>query len=76
MHMHLNSDGFRVAEAARDLVRTGVRSANVSLDAATAAAHDRRAVASAPSRPRSRPWPRCGGRAARGAPRASRRSPC
>ena len=41
MHMHLNSDGFRVADAARDLVRTGMRSANISLDAATAQAHDR-----------------------------------
>ncbi len=40
MHMHLNSDGFRVADAATDLVRTGMRSANVSLDGATAAAHD------------------------------------
>ena len=41
MHMHLNSDGFRVADAAQDLVRTGMRSANVSLDGPTAAAHDR-----------------------------------
>lgn len=41
LHMHLNSDGFRVADAATDLVRTGVRSANVSLDGATAEAHDR-----------------------------------
>jgi MoaA/NifB/PqqE/SkfB family radical SAM enzyme len=39
--MHLNTDGFRVADAARDLLHTGVRSVNVSLDGATADEHDR-----------------------------------
>lgn len=41
LHMHLNTDGFRVADTAEDLVRTGMRSANISLDGATAAEHDR-----------------------------------
>ncbi len=41
LHMHLNSDGFRVSETARALVRTGIRSANISLDGATAEVHDR-----------------------------------
>jgi MoaA/NifB/PqqE/SkfB family radical SAM enzyme len=41
LHAHLNSDGFRVAEEARRLVRTGVRSVNVSLDGPDAASHDR-----------------------------------
>ncbi len=41
MHMHLNSDGFRVAESAEDLRRTGVRSINLSLDGASAEIHDR-----------------------------------
>jgi pyrroloquinoline quinone biosynthesis protein E len=41
LHMHLNTDGFRVdATTAGDLLRTGVRSVNVSLDAATAGEHD------------------------------------
>jgi MoaA/NifB/PqqE/SkfB family radical SAM enzyme len=41
LHMHLNTDGFRVADAAMDLVRTGMKSANISLDGATAEEHDR-----------------------------------
>jgi MoaA/NifB/PqqE/SkfB family radical SAM enzyme len=41
MHMHLNTNGYRVADAARDLLRTGLRSVNVSLDGATAREHDR-----------------------------------
>jgi MoaA/NifB/PqqE/SkfB family radical SAM enzyme len=41
MHAHLNTDGLRVADRARDLLRTGVRSVNVSLDGATEATHDR-----------------------------------
>jgi len=41
LHMHLNTDGFRVDDAAaRDLVRAGVRSVNVSLDGATPGEHD------------------------------------
>jgi MoaA/NifB/PqqE/SkfB family radical SAM enzyme len=41
LHAHLNTDGFRVdASAARELLRAGVRSVNVSLDGATAAEHD------------------------------------
>jgi MoaA/NifB/PqqE/SkfB family radical SAM enzyme len=41
LHMHLNTDGFRVdAAAARAIVAAGVRSVNVSLDGATAAQHD------------------------------------
>lgn len=40
LHMHLNSDGYRVADAARALVRTGLRSVNLSLDGATAGTHD------------------------------------
>jgi MoaA/NifB/PqqE/SkfB family radical SAM enzyme len=40
LHAHLNTDGFRVAESARVLRKTGVRSVNVSLDGATAATHD------------------------------------
>lgn len=41
LHMHLNTDGFRIDDAsARELIRTGVRSVNVSLDGATAAEHD------------------------------------
>lgn len=42
MHMHLNTDGFRVDDAsAKDLLKTGVRSVNVSLDGSTAAEHDK-----------------------------------
>jgi MoaA/NifB/PqqE/SkfB family radical SAM enzyme len=41
LHAHLNSDGFRVAETAHDLLRSGVRSVNVSLDGPDAATHDR-----------------------------------
>lgn len=42
LHMHLNTDGFRVdAAAARAIRASGVESVNVSLDAATAEAHDR-----------------------------------
>jgi MoaA/NifB/PqqE/SkfB family radical SAM enzyme len=41
LHVHLNTDGFRVAESARDLLRSGLRSVNVSLDGADAAEHDR-----------------------------------
>ena len=41
LHMHLNTDGFRVAERAADLVRTGVESVNISLDGASAETHDR-----------------------------------
>lgn len=40
MHMHLNTDGFQVAEHADALRRTGVRSVNVSLDGPTAEVHD------------------------------------
>ena len=40
LHMHLNTDGFRVAENARALLATGVRSVNVSLDGATAEEHN------------------------------------
>jgi MoaA/NifB/PqqE/SkfB family radical SAM enzyme len=41
LHAHLNTDGFRVAQDARELLRTGVRSVNVSLDGPDAATHDR-----------------------------------
>jgi MoaA/NifB/PqqE/SkfB family radical SAM enzyme len=41
LHVHLNTDGFRVEEAAGDLVRTGLRSVNVSLDGPDAQTHDR-----------------------------------
>jgi MoaA/NifB/PqqE/SkfB family radical SAM enzyme len=41
LHAHLNTDGFRVADTARELLRTGVRSVNVSLDGPDAATHDR-----------------------------------
>jgi MoaA/NifB/PqqE/SkfB family radical SAM enzyme len=41
LHVHLNTDGLRVADRARDLVRTGVRSVNVSLDGPDEATHDR-----------------------------------
>ncbi len=41
LHMHLNTDGFRMdAAAARRVVRAGTRTVNVSLDGATAAEHD------------------------------------
>lgn len=40
MHAHLNTDGFRVAEQADALLKTGVRSVNVSLDGPSAAIHD------------------------------------
>lgn len=40
MHMHLNTDGFSVAERAADLLKSGVRSVNVSLDGPSAAVHD------------------------------------
>jgi MoaA/NifB/PqqE/SkfB family radical SAM enzyme len=41
LHAHLNTDGFRVDDAAaREIVRAGTRSVNVSLDGATAAEHD------------------------------------
>jgi MoaA/NifB/PqqE/SkfB family radical SAM enzyme len=41
LHAHLNTDGFRMDDAAaRETVRAGVRSVNVSLDGATAAEHD------------------------------------
>lgn len=40
LHAHLNTDGLLVAERAEALLRTGLRSVNVSLDGATAAAHD------------------------------------
>jgi MoaA/NifB/PqqE/SkfB family radical SAM enzyme len=41
LHAHLNSDGYRVAQEARRLVRAGVRSVNISLDGPDAASHDR-----------------------------------
>lgn len=41
LHMHLNTGGFAVADAAAALVRAGMRSANVSLDGATAEVNDR-----------------------------------
>ncbi len=41
MHMHLNTDGFQVAEQADALIRTRVRSVNVSLDGHDAAVHDK-----------------------------------
>ena len=42
LHMHLNTDGFRVDDSsAKDLLKTGVRSINVSLDGSTAAEHDK-----------------------------------
>jgi MoaA/NifB/PqqE/SkfB family radical SAM enzyme len=40
LHAHLNTDGFRVAERARALLATGLKSVNVSLDGATASTHD------------------------------------
>jgi MoaA/NifB/PqqE/SkfB family radical SAM enzyme len=40
LHAHLNTDGLRVADRARALLATGLRSVNVSLDGATAATHD------------------------------------
>lgn len=40
LHAHLNTDGLRVAAEAERLLRTGLRSVNVSLDGATAATHD------------------------------------
>lgn len=40
LQVHLNTDGFRVAEQASDLLATGIESVNVSLDGATAATHD------------------------------------
>jgi len=40
LHAHLNSDGFRVAETARELLATGLRSVNISLDGPDAASHD------------------------------------
>ncbi len=41
MHMHLNTDGYRMDRtAARGVVRAGTRSVNVSIDGATAAEHD------------------------------------
>lgn len=41
LHAHLNTDGLRVVERAAELVASGVRSVNVSLDGADAATHDR-----------------------------------
>lgn len=40
LHAHLNTDGLRVAESARELLATGVRSINISLDGPDAATHD------------------------------------
>lgn len=40
LHGHLNTDGFRVAERVDDLLATGVRSINLSLDGPDAATHD------------------------------------
>jgi len=40
LHAHLNTDGLFVAERAAELLATGVRSINVSLDGPTAAIHD------------------------------------
>ena len=41
LHAHLNTDGFRVDDAAAaEILRAGTRSVNVSLDGATAAEHD------------------------------------
>jgi len=40
LHAHLNSDGYRVAEEARRLLRAGVRTVNISLDGPDAAGHD------------------------------------
>jgi MoaA/NifB/PqqE/SkfB family radical SAM enzyme len=40
LHAHLNTDGFSVPARADGLVRTGVRSVNVSLDGPDAATHD------------------------------------
>lgn len=41
LHVHLNTDGFRVDDAAaRALVAAGVRSVNVSIDGSSAAEHD------------------------------------
>ena len=41
MHAHLNSDGFQVADQAEAILKTGVRSVNLSLDGPTAEIHDR-----------------------------------
>ncbi len=41
LHAHLNTDGFRMDDAAaREAIRAGARSVNVSLDGADAATHD------------------------------------
>jgi MoaA/NifB/PqqE/SkfB family radical SAM enzyme len=40
LHAHLNTDGLFVAERARDLLATGLKSVNVSLDGPDAASHD------------------------------------
>lgn len=40
MHAHLNTDGLWVAERARELLATGLRSVNISLDGPDAASHD------------------------------------
>lgn len=40
MHAHLNTDGLWVAERARELLATGLRSVNISLDGSDAATHD------------------------------------
>lgn len=40
LHAHLNSDGFRVPDRAVSLLRTGVRSINISLDGPDAETHD------------------------------------
>ena len=40
LHAHLNTDGFQVAERAEELLATGVRSINLSLDGPDAATHD------------------------------------
>ncbi len=40
LHGHLNTDGFRVAQRAEELIATGVRSINLSLDGPDAATHD------------------------------------
>ena len=40
LHGHLNTDGFQVAERADELLATGVRSINLSLDGPDAATHD------------------------------------
>lgn len=40
LHAHLNTDGFHVAQRADELLATGVRSINLSLDGHDAATHD------------------------------------